>query len=137
MQLACPACHTAFHIDPAALGAKGRTVRCARCRNTWLARPEDLIPAPAMAEVSAEGEADLADGVKEGAAAILPQVAPMNDMIMVDVHPSPSLAPGVPIATAVPASGLPGRALDSAAPVSGRRRFARGDRQQTRLGLVA
>jgi hypothetical protein len=36
------------------LGATGRTVRCSRCKEVWLARPEDAVafqePAPAMAE---------------------------------------------------------------------------------------
>ena len=83
MQLTCQACHTAFQSDPAALGADGRSVRCARCRNTWFARPSDLLPAPAMAEVSAEGEADLADSAQEGALPALPQVVPWNDMVIV------------------------------------------------------
>jgi hypothetical protein len=37
----------------AALGQSGRTVRCSRCKEVWLARPEDAFAAvPAMAEGS-------------------------------------------------------------------------------------
>ena len=37
MLLVCPSCATSYMIDPAALGAGGRTVRCARCKTTWFA----------------------------------------------------------------------------------------------------
>ena len=136
MQLACPACHTAFHIEAAALGADGRSVRCARCRNTWFARPADLIDGPAMAEVSAEGEANAAIVVKEGAAPVLPQVVPWNDVI--DIHPGPSLAPDVPPQTAVPStrsSSETSGALAGSAP--GRRKTRAKGARQTRIGLVA
>src|SRR6202012_4020428 len=45
-----------YSIGPAALGEAGRTVRCSRCKETWLARPEDAIEF-AMAETSAADEA--------------------------------------------------------------------------------
>lgn len=136
MQLACPACHTAFHIDPAALGADGRSVRCARCRNTWFARPADLVPGPVMAEVSADGEANFSEGT-EGPGPILPQVVPWNDMVMVDIQ-SPSLAPGVPSVMSVPAvQPSPGGLAEPPGVASGRRKLAKSGSQQTRLGLVA
>lgn len=51
MHIVCPHCTTSYAINPATLGEAGRTVRCARCKEVWLARPEDAIePAPAMAE---------------------------------------------------------------------------------------
>jgi predicted Zn finger-like uncharacterized protein len=51
MHIVCPHCTTSYAINPATLGAAGRTVRCARCKEIWLARPEDAIePAAAMAE---------------------------------------------------------------------------------------
>ncbi|MEX0589668.1 MAG: zinc-ribbon domain-containing protein [Xanthobacteraceae bacterium] len=94
MQLACPSCHTAFHVEPAALGADGRHVRCARCRTTWFARPDDLTPGPAMAEASAEAAAGA--GTETVPAVVLPRVVPWNDTVMVEVSPSPPLAPGAP-----------------------------------------
>lgn len=43
MHIICPHCTTSYAINPATLGAGGRTVRCSRCKETWLARPEDAI----------------------------------------------------------------------------------------------
>jgi len=54
MPIVCPHCATSYAINPASLGASGRSVRCSRCKETWLARPEDVIEpvttVPAMAE---------------------------------------------------------------------------------------
>ncbi len=55
MHIVCPHCTTSYAIDPATLGGTGRTVRCSRCKEVWLARPEDAveaIPEPVMAEAS-------------------------------------------------------------------------------------
>src|SRR6266487_2717134 len=67
MHIICPHCTTSYAINPATLGAAGRTVRCSRCKEVWLARPEDAVeiaPAmPAMAEASqrsGNAEADAA-----------------------------------------------------------------------------
>src|SRR5260370_31822146 len=53
MHIVCPHCTTSYAIDLATLGASGRTVRCSRCKEVWLARPEDATKAaasvPAMA----------------------------------------------------------------------------------------
>jgi predicted Zn finger-like uncharacterized protein len=56
MQIVCPHCSTSYGISPAALGEAGRTVRCSRCKETWLARPEDAVEF-AMAEANAADEA--------------------------------------------------------------------------------
>jgi predicted Zn finger-like uncharacterized protein len=55
MHIVCPHCTTSYAIKLATLGEAGRTVRCARCKDVWLARPEDAVePAaqPVMAEAS-------------------------------------------------------------------------------------
>ena len=61
MHIVCPHCTTSYAIDVATLGAAGRTVRCSRCKEVWLARPEDAVqiasPAPAMAAVGAQTDA--------------------------------------------------------------------------------
>ncbi len=58
MHIVCPNCTTSFAINPAALGAAGRTVRCSRCKETWLARAEDALETvaepPVMAAAAAE-----------------------------------------------------------------------------------
>jgi predicted Zn finger-like uncharacterized protein len=105
MQLACPSCHTAFHVDPTALGAEGRTVRCARCRTTWFARQEDLVSAPVVDEAlaaPAETEASTVAVAEMPPAVVLPKVVPWNDTVMVEVNPSPPIAPEPPQAEVAP-----------------------------------
>ena len=62
MHIICPHCSTSYAINLATLGAAGRTVRCSRCKEVWLARPEDATelaaPVPAMAEAAAQAGAD-------------------------------------------------------------------------------
>jgi predicted Zn finger-like uncharacterized protein len=61
MHIVCPHCTTSYAINPATLGAAGRTVRCSRCKEVWLARPADAIEmaavAPAMAEAGQPADA--------------------------------------------------------------------------------
>ena len=65
MHIVCPHCTTSYAIKLASLG-NGRTVRCSRCKETWVARPEDAISeiqvsAPEMAAASpADDQSDLA-----------------------------------------------------------------------------
>src|ERR1700682_5600867 len=62
MHIICPHCTTSYAIDLATLGASGRTVRCSRCKEVWLARPEDATEVaasvPAMAEAGQTSAAD-------------------------------------------------------------------------------
>jgi predicted Zn finger-like uncharacterized protein len=39
MLIVCPSCASEYTIDPAKLGAEGRTLRCAICRDTWFVAP--------------------------------------------------------------------------------------------------
>ncbi len=57
--IVCPNCTTSYDVDPAKLGPDGRTVRCARCKETWLARAEDAM-AMEMAGADDGGDAGLA-----------------------------------------------------------------------------
>jgi predicted Zn finger-like uncharacterized protein len=54
MHIVCPHCTTSYAIDMATLGAAGRTVRCSRCKEVWLARPEDAAELKASALAMAE-----------------------------------------------------------------------------------
>ena len=58
MLIVCPSCATSYVIDPASLGAAGRTVRCTRCKTSWFAGgPEATPELAAVAEtVTAEAE---------------------------------------------------------------------------------
>jgi predicted Zn finger-like uncharacterized protein len=64
MQIVCPHCTTSYAIKLDTLGPAGRTVRCSRCKEVWLARPEDAVdavaPMPAMAEASQSAASDAA-----------------------------------------------------------------------------
>ncbi|MCP3386600.1 zinc-ribbon domain-containing protein [Bradyrhizobium sp. CCGUVB4N] len=82
MHIVCPHCTTSYAIKLASLGANGRTVRCSRCKETWMAHPEDAIEeavVPAMAAASqADDQSDLAEQwnsyAKDDAAAETPVV---------------------------------------------------------------
>lgn len=54
MNIVCPNCGTSYDVQPAALGPAGRNVRCVRCRETWLARVDDMARADALAEAADE-----------------------------------------------------------------------------------
>jgi len=55
MQIVCPHCATSYAVNAATLGATGRTVRCSRCKEVWLARPEDAIEPAGTAAMSEAG----------------------------------------------------------------------------------
>ncbi len=60
MHIVCPHCTTSYAIDLATLGASGRTVRCSRCKEVWLARPEDAVTVAAVPATAAAGADDAA-----------------------------------------------------------------------------
>lgn len=46
MQITCPACETRFSVPDKALGADGRTLKCARCGHKWFQSPVVAAPPP-------------------------------------------------------------------------------------------
>jgi predicted Zn finger-like uncharacterized protein len=72
MQIVCPHCSTAYAISAQALGGAGRTVRCARCKELWLARPEDALEEVQVAAMAG------ADGAAGGFAG--PDAGPDSDL---------------------------------------------------------
>src|ERR1700759_3854826 len=54
MHIVCPHCTTSYAIKLETLGEAGRTVRCSRCKEVWLARPEEPLEAVAAEPVMAE-----------------------------------------------------------------------------------
>lgn len=44
MIVTCPDCATRYLVDPGALGASGRVVRCANCAHTWHQTPPEDVP---------------------------------------------------------------------------------------------
>jgi predicted Zn finger-like uncharacterized protein len=76
MQIVCPHCTTSYAVDPATFGTSGRTVRCARCKETWLATPEEAAATYAMAPGSDDGaDAGWDEPPDERAEAEVPVVA--------------------------------------------------------------
>jgi predicted Zn finger-like uncharacterized protein len=55
MHIICPHCTTTYAIDLSTLGFAGRTVRCSRCKEVWLARPEDVVSTHARVPSMADG----------------------------------------------------------------------------------
>lgn len=56
MHIVCPHCRTSYAINLAALGTAGRNVRCSRCKEVWLARPEDAMEEAAAAILAEVGQ---------------------------------------------------------------------------------
>jgi len=65
MIIACPACATRYVVPDSAIGAEGRTVRCAKCRHSW------FQDGPPVEEAAAEPA--LAEALPEPAAAPAPE----------------------------------------------------------------
>ncbi|MBI3435675.1 MAG: zinc-ribbon domain-containing protein [Proteobacteria bacterium] len=94
MQIVCPNCSTAYDVSAASLGERGRSVRCVRCRNIWVASAPALVEATPEAaagefamETTATGNAThdpAPDGLEQAESAAGEQV----------VDHAPPLAPG-------------------------------------------
>ena len=91
MQIVCPHCSTSYGIDSAKLGDAGRSVRCSRCKEIWLARREDAVEFANEAPVAAgEHQQDSEqDAAAEWDALAREQDQPDNGAPQVD---SPSIA---------------------------------------------
>src|SRR5258708_34167567 len=61
MHIVCPHCTTSYAVNPASFGGAGRKVRCSRCKETWLAHPEELARAEALAPSMAAAAGSGAD----------------------------------------------------------------------------
>ncbi|MBN8991116.1 MAG: zinc-ribbon domain-containing protein [Rhizobiales bacterium] len=90
MHIVCPHCTTSFAIKLATLGAAGRNVRCSRCKEIWLARPEDAIDA--AAPIPAMADASQGTGNAEAAAAEWEAMARQEEAQDTPVVDSPSIS---------------------------------------------
>ena len=97
MHIVCPHCTTSYAINPATLGPAGRTVRCSRCKETWLARSEDAFEMAAATPSAMPSQAQSAPPAANDAAAAeweaLAQEEEGQDAPVVD---SPSISAGWP-----------------------------------------
>jgi predicted Zn finger-like uncharacterized protein len=95
MHIVCPHCTTSYAINPATLGPAGRTVRCSRCKETWLARSEDAIEM-ATAMPAAPGSAQSAPPAANETAAEWEALAREEEGQDAPVVDSPSISAGWP-----------------------------------------
>src|ERR1700751_2242679 len=99
MLIVCPSCTTAYRIELSTLGAAGRTVRCARCRATWFASVEALVPAtlalPAVLESPPPPQTapDERDETELAQPKSVDVEAPSGDGASVTIDHSPPLVP--------------------------------------------
>ncbi len=96
MHIVCPHCTTSYAINPATLGAGGRTVRCSRCKETWLARPEDAVELAAAAPAAMPGQAQSGPAAADDAAAEWEAMARAEQEQDAPVVESPSISAGWP-----------------------------------------
>lgn len=94
MIIACPSCATRYVVPDSAIGVEGRTVRCAKCRQSWFqAGPETLVappPPPAPPPPAAESQASAPRPASEAADA--------------DAQPEVAAPPPPPVQPARPAA---------------------------------
>ena len=96
MHIVCPHCTTSYAINPATLGPAGRTVRCSRCKETWLARSEDAIEMADAMPAAMPSQAQSAPPAANDAAAEWEALAREEEGQDAPVVDSPSISAGWP-----------------------------------------
>lgn len=86
MHIVCPNCTTSYAVDPRTFGDFGRTVRCSRCKEVWLAYPKRLERAEAMAGAMAANHAAVPAGAIS-ARAVIDSDARDTDTPLIDSPP--------------------------------------------------
>lgn len=115
MLIVCPNCASSYMIDQAAVGPAGRTVRCARCKETWLAGAPESAPAVTAAADSAVAAAEPPSAPSThaelapapAAAAPPPQPAPGADKVAEDSELATATEPEAPPAEPPPPEPIP------------------------------
>ncbi|WP_269584946.1 zinc-ribbon domain-containing protein [Roseibium sp. Sym1] len=65
MKIKCPDCSTSYEISAEAVGAEGRSVKCAKCGNRWFVAPEDDEDGSVEFRGGADTPEDIADAPGE------------------------------------------------------------------------
>lgn len=148
MLIVCPTCSTTYQLAPAAIGESGRSVRCANCKNTWFAEPENVRvearalavepvrpPAPAAPPPPAEDDFDINVGGFSVEGVLPPDDAAAGDPSgALTVADAPPLVPQDPAEANEPRfdPGLP----DSIETIAARRaRHSQTERKEQRSTL--
>jgi len=97
MLIICPNCGTSYMIEQAALGAAGRTVRCARCKTSWFAggpesQPERKSRAEAVLAAAAPQTTPATHGETPPASAAEPAQSPAAAAPSETTEPAESVA---------------------------------------------
>jgi predicted Zn finger-like uncharacterized protein len=92
MHIVCPHCTTSYAVNAATFGNAGRTVRCSRCKETWVAVPEELMRAEALATAAA-GSSDADDDMSAWGVSGDDEADDSQDMPLID---SPSISSEIP-----------------------------------------
>lgn len=97
MQIACPACASEYEIPTDRVGAEGRSVRCAACRETWFISPDDVATAQ-IAEAMAAMSAGAGNRSEDQAALDAWEAALADEGLEAETAPEPAPEPTAPVA---------------------------------------
>jgi len=90
MLIVCPSCATSYMIDQASVGPAGRTVRCARCKVTWVAGGPERAP-----EVTAFVDRVIADAEAQSTPPAGTEAAPPPAAAALPPQPAQAATDGV------------------------------------------
>ncbi len=102
MIIACPSCATRYVVPDSAIGVDGRTVRCAKCRQSWFQPgPEQPLPPPPAPPAPAPVAAPAAPasepvGTAADAGASHEPAAPATAAVAVEPEAPPPVQPARP-----------------------------------------
>ena len=102
MLIVCPNCATSYRVEPASLGAAGRSVRCVRCRSVWFAHDSSAMQAVTEAFRNDLAEANV--GAADEQAELPAEAAPS---IAAEAEPVSEEAVEAPLADEVPVDEMP------------------------------